>query len=1649
MNDSRNDLGVFKQSKFRKVQKYLKSNRYLLAAVVLVSLLLLIVIAYQIVQRGKSTTNAVANTAEFEPDNHIIKTDNVVADVAGQESVIEWKQSVKPSESLEDLPIDGVIYEKIDESQEFQDDSLELPDGWTGQWTSATPTNGQTEKDLIYQDFPTPPAVLPTNTKVTYLKITTGTSDSLKPNVQTSIIEPVNMTALDRTGYTPSAPVLYNKKIYQVMMAVNVTTNPSKYTIDCYDLETYAKCDGYPSYMSSVTNSDLGTGTKDIRTAMNMQIILDDGQFGNEGRMYVPAQQGNNYGVACVDLKSKKNCGFTSMGTSAAPTGTVNPALVSGFVRSGDRFYGHANDADSSNQTVVCFDMDIDGQGTDGLCPEFTATTNAAVQTYDISKHSGSYQTFNLPIMSGTKLFWIVAYRHTATDVDVDLFEAGNPSLREQSDRGNVLTCFDTATLLPCVGPGNNSGWSHVFGGITSDTTDIGTENVKAYATFIWKKPGNVDHGICKLSGFGNGIDPSMICFYIDSGLTLPNVTGERSPPSFLPLQWLSVPWTFGPNINTIVDSQGSNRSYFPIYTTYYPALDAVSPYLAKLKGATICYDWDTQDLCKDFAGGRIRYWHEINDGDSATVGYLYDGQCMWAAGYYGDLWSFDPDNGLIPCRTSKTKLDISATGKKFYCDGVVRAFNWDRVRLSKSNMYDYEKFDVKITDGNGNIIDQGNIRETGYLNITTGYNNSNNPDNDTNGYKNLELEVNPKVLNTSPWANGSKPQISAILDAEPVQYCYKTKVKNHCDISSVSAYSKAELTTETDIISTNLTTNVPVEQEPEEQCFRDLKTTVTPNKTLVSNDELITYTINVQNKANKDFLEGRGDIPNALNPETATLEATIPAGMTFISADNGGVQQGNKVVWTNQSYPAAEVKPYSVVLQAPSSVIGQSKEVPKKQKVYAATSQTPLTMQATIIYGDDYFPSDNTASNTSAVFANTTIPPNVAPTVLTSISDAIVTAPASFSVDSSANDSDGSITKIEILQNGDVAKTCINISNCTLSALGYSAGTYNFSSKAYDNASPSLSTVSDVKTVTVSNPAVAPPVGNSMPNITMVVSDKSVTEPGKFKIDVSASDTDGSITKIEINQNGSVEKTCENIATCELEASGYSVGSYSFSAKAYDNANPAGTSTTETQVLEVLATSNSGGGIVSTDSQSNPRRRTAIESIASIPQFIGEKLGVAITVSARAVKPIPPSVARAIPFTTISLIIVFALFYFYQAYNQARSQLMLTSLAKRFKKTKENRKNYINLTSHYISTPITTMSSTIELQESLKVLPQKFIDKAKLLMAKLSEDSQNLLNNSQLLSDEGTSLVQKLDQYSVKNIIKNPRFIAPLIGVVGVVLISNIVFIRADKYSASIVTFVLQSSFFIIAVGSLVAGYGAMKKQKHAYALANQEFEFEQEINNAQSKFISDASIVLSKDVLQIDSIAPEIASAKHGDNFKSGLKSLKKAVSKLAYLDQLTASTIKKHPVPVNLETLTDEVFTTYRPIALQSQINLRTDIDSKAHAMVDSQGFKYILISLLDNAIKFTKPGGDIKVTIKDMNKRYVALIVQDTGAGIPKDKIDTLFAPFSRGTDTLKFNYEGLGLDLYMDKLISEQAGGTISISSIEGAYTTVSVKLPKK
>jgi len=71
------------------------------------------------------------------------------------------------------------------------------------------------------------------------------------------------------------------------------------------------------------------------------------------------------------------------------------------------------------------------------------------------------------------------------------------------------------------------------------------------------------------------------------------------------------------------------------------------------------------------------------------------------------------------------------------------------------------------------------------------------------------------------------------------------------------------------------------------------------------------------------------------------------------------------------------------------------------------------------------------------------------------------------------------------------------------------------------------------------------------------------------------------------------------------------------------------------------------------------------------------------------------------------------------------------------------------------------------------------------------------------------------------------------------------------------------------------------------------------------------------------------------------------------------------------------------------------------------------------------------------------------VSDTGEGIEAQDKDKMFAPFSRATDTQQLNYEGLGLSLYTDKIITDKYNGTIAVSENPGGGTIVSVALQSK
>lgn len=119
--------------------------------------------------------------------------------------------------------------------------------------------------------------------------------------------------------------------------------------------------------------------------------------------------------------------------------------------------------------------------------------------------------------------------------------------------------------------------------------------------------------------------------------------------------------------------------------------------------------------------------------------------------------------------------------------------------------------------------------------------------------------------------------------------------------------------------------------------------------------------------------------------------------------------------------------------------------------------------------------------------------------------------------------------------------------------------------------------------------------------------------------------------------------------------------------------------------------------------------------------------------------------------------------------------------------------------------------------------------------------------------------------------------------------------------------------------------------------------------------------------------------------------------------------------------------------------------TDIEEKVMAL-DAEKMERIILNLLSNAVKFTPSGGNITVKVHE-NNNYIFIQIKDTGKGIPKDKLNSIFERFVQVDKPSTRNHEGSGIGLSIVKSLVEQHGGDISVKSEEGIGTEFIIKIP--
>ena len=141
---------------------------------------------------------------------------------------------------------------------------------------------------------------------------------------------------------------------------------------------------------------------------------------------------------------------------------------------------------------------------------------------------------------------------------------------------------------------------------------------------------------------------------------------------------------------------------------------------------------------------------------------------------------------------------------------------------------------------------------------------------------------------------------------------------------------------------------------------------------------------------------------------------------------------------------------------------------------------------------------------------------------------------------------------------------------------------------------------------------------------------------------------------------------------------------------------------------------------------------------------------------------------------------------------------------------------------------------------------------------------------------------------------------------------------------------------------------------------------------------------------------------------------------------------------------------------PQANAKKLQFDVSVGSMEHERVigDTLRISQAILNVVGNALKFTEPGGSVKLDICELPPQYhgygmYQFVVSDTGVGIPEDFLDKIFDPFERVRTCTTSKVEGTGLGMAITKNIVDMVNGRIAVASERGKGTTFTLTFPLK
>lgn len=169
---------------------------------------------------------------------------------------------------------------------------------------------------------------------------------------------------------------------------------------------------------------------------------------------------------------------------------------------------------------------------------------------------------------------------------------------------------------------------------------------------------------------------------------------------------------------------------------------------------------------------------------------------------------------------------------------------------------------------------------------------------------------------------------------------------------------------------------------------------------------------------------------------------------------------------------------------------------------------------------------------------------------------------------------------------------------------------------------------------------------------------------------------------------------------------------------------------------------------------------------------------------------------------------------------------------------------------------------------------------------------------------------------------------------------------------------------------------------------------------------------------------------------------------INDLLNVSRLDSGKFNIKPTSISLLTLFEESIKELTHFSAAHNVEIINNIpQAMPNILVDADKIREVIVNIMSNAIKYSRPGHHAVTVEAKQDGRYVECAVRDEGIGIPEADLVHIFDKFYRADNAVESQTEGSGLGLYIARQIVRAHGGDMHLESIEGDGTAIYFRLP--